>query len=69
MKRPFYVHTPCNRYGESLVGWNNSVKYAARSVFTEKTDHFESLSFDEVKAKAEALNDEFETSQAFAAHI
>ena len=69
MERPFYVHTPRNRYGESLVRSDNGVKYEILSVHTFREIHAEELNFEKAKKMVARLNDEHAASLYYAAGI
>lgn len=68
MKRPYYVHTPRNRYGESQVHSHNNVCHEIRDVHT-RVVHAEIKERAEADAEAKRLNDAHEVELAYAAHI
>ena len=59
MNRPYYIHTPMNIFGESLVRCDNGVKYSIRSVHDKRDFRFYSRYKWAVKA-VEKMNDEHE---------
>jgi len=69
MKRPYYVHTPRNIYGESLVHQANTVCYEIMATHTGSTVHDTSRDWEEAKLIAKRLNDAHETEMAYAMHI
>ena len=72
MRRPFYVHTPRNRYGESLVPRMPNIhgpQYTVRSTYTEHAGHFWSFSLAEVDERARQLNDNHESEMSKGMYI
>jgi len=70
MKRPYYIHTPRNRYGESLVGPSiHNPGYEIRAVHTGKTPHGSGKDVDALELQVKALNDAHEALLAYAMHI
>ena len=66
MKRPFYVSTPRNCYGECLVSsFHNSCQYSLRSVFEPRVD-IQLLGKDLTKAEqiCKDTNDKHEAEMA-----
>ena len=72
MKRPFYVYTPRNCFGESLVPRTPSIhgcQYTVRATHTGRTLHFRSFSLSEVVERARQLNDNHESEMSKGMHI
>ncbi len=69
MKRPYYVHTPRNIHGESLVSPHNSVCYEIRSTFTGSKTIRKIKDRSEADSAVKTLNDAHETEMAYAAGI
>ncbi len=65
MQKPFYIHTPRNIYGESLVYPDNGVSYEIRAVHTDKEIHAKESN----RKKAEKIKDKLNIEHAsFLAH-
>lgn len=69
MNRPYYIHTPRNYYGESLVLPYNNVPYEIRSVFTGQKSYGYSKDESEIASKANQMNNDHETHLAYAMYI
>lgn len=70
MKRPYYIHTPRNRYGESLVGPSiHNPPYEIRATHAGQTSHGTGKNLEALKQRAIALNYEHEIMLAYAMHI
>lgn len=69
MRRPFYVHTPRNVLGESLVHWSNNIQYEIRSYYTGAQVWARRKYWDNAKVEAEWRNDEHEVEMARAMYI
>ena len=65
MKRPYYVSTPRNVFGEHI----KCVPYEIRAVHTGKDSHGEDMDYDRISSKKRELNDKHEVMLAYAMHI
>lgn len=67
MKRPFFVHVPRNRYGESLVRTDNGVGFSIRSALdSSPRPDIKLMGHDRLEADSEAkrMNDQHEAEMA-----
>jgi hypothetical protein len=69
LKRPFYLYTPRNKYGEELT---SSCPYEVRSTNDKKVygiAYFESMNREEAEAMVKKMNDDYEAMQSIACNI
>lgn len=71
MKRPYYIHTPRNIWGESLVGPDplHQSSYHIRAVHTGQISHGDSKDQVALRNRVNELNDAHERMLAYAMHI
>ncbi len=69
MKRPYYVHTPRNIYGDSLVHRCNNVRYEVMATHTGEQIHTAIKDRTKAEDEAKRLNDAHEVEMAHAMHI
>ena len=65
----YYVRTPRNIYGESLVHPVNNVSYEVYATHTSSVVHFKSKDSREVDGEVERLSHILATKMAYAMHI